>query len=152
MTLGSTDLHTPVNPDGIEEELATERAVARTRRRYRAPAMRAVDDGANDEVRRVLRVLADLSPSADAKGSSLVISTEWFHWLPLSAVRLFQRSDTGDVTAVPVPVAIDAGLAERLAAVDQIRPRNGASASAGSGSPAERPTRKGGTGGSSVRW
>ncbi len=37
----------------------------------------------------MLAALADLSPAAEQRSSTLTIPTEWFRWLPAAAVRLF---------------------------------------------------------------
>ena len=85
--------------------------------------MGAVEGSAHEEVRRVLRALADLSPSSEAKGTSLVVPTEWFHWLPVYAVRLFWRLEQmTERTPPPLPIPLDRRLADELWAVDEIRP------------------------------
>lgn len=71
----------------------------------------------------MLRALADLSPSGEAKASSLVVPTDWFHWLPLHAVRLFWRFEQmSESSPPPLPIPLDKGLADELWAVDEIRP------------------------------
>ncbi|MGI8683742.1 MAG: AAA family ATPase [Acidimicrobiales bacterium] len=85
----------------------------------------------------ILDVLADVSPSGQARSSALTVSLDWFQWLPAQAVRLFNAPGTGlydpgtwwadDVQrralgADPPVVTIERRLGERLAAVDTIRP------------------------------
>ena len=79
----------------------------------------------------VLGALADLSPAAEQRNSSLVIPIEWFRWLPLMSLRLFlphgptdpdlverlQALNTPEMRAFP----IDRDFGERLAAIDQLR-------------------------------
>ena len=67
----------------------------------------------------MLSALADLAPSAEQRAAGLTVPTEWFQWLPASAVRLFSPL-TDDTAARRVDV--DRRFGERLAAVDQIRP------------------------------
>lgn len=93
----------------------------------------------SDRARRVLRALADLSPSAEQQASSLTIPTEWFRWLTAEAVNLFlpgpyhegrpasAREALKRFAEAPpdetIRVAtLDRQFGERLAAVDQIRP------------------------------
>ena len=85
--------------------------------------MGAAGPAEREEVRRVLRALADLSPSAEAGASSLTVPTEWFHWLPIYAVRLFWRLEQmAESSPPPLPIPIDRDLADRLWAVDEVRP------------------------------
>lgn len=77
----------------------------------------------------VLGVLADLSPSAQARSSGLTVPLDWFRWLPATGVRLF-RPPTPSLGKRPAlegaasnsPVAVDRRFGERLAAIDRIRP------------------------------
>jgi len=73
----------------------------------------------------VLEVLADLSPSARSRPSALAVPRDWFRWLPASGVRLFQPA----IGRYPDPrtrearsVTIERATAERLAALDRVRP------------------------------
>ena len=81
----------------------------------------------------VLRALADLTSAAEPPGASNAIPIDWFRWLPANSVRLFSGGAGGDGTAgnairglsetpEAMAVQIDRKFAERLAAVDQIRP------------------------------
>ena len=79
-----------------------------------------MDERPATTARRVLHALADLSPAAEQRTPALAVPTEWFRWLPLSAVGLLQPPVVGN-DRVPT-VGIDRRFAERLAAVDQIRP------------------------------
>jgi hypothetical protein len=90
-----------------------------------------MDERPGDTARRVLNALADLSPAAEQRSSNLSIPTEWFRWLPATAVRLLLprwvpgEFDTQRSTATEQwlgPGVIDREFAERLAAIDQIRP------------------------------
>ncbi|MGH9225611.1 MAG: AAA domain-containing protein [Acidimicrobiales bacterium] len=80
---------------------------------------------------RILLALADLAPSADERPSKLAVPTEWFRWLPISAVRLFlpavaltdsQFFQMAGSDAGGRRVGLDRKFGERLAAVDRIRP------------------------------
>jgi hypothetical protein len=75
-------------------------------------------------VRALLYALADLSPSAEQPDTAGTVPLDWFRWLPVSA---------GELVAPPIPAQervggvvtrarIERELAERLAAVDQVRP------------------------------
>lgn len=76
--------------------------------------------------KRVLDVLAELSPSTEGSHPGTSIPVEWFRWLELPAVALF-----GSAIATPellptypdemFAAEIDAHFGERLAAVDQVR-------------------------------
>ncbi|MEZ5381199.1 MAG: AAA domain-containing protein [Microthrixaceae bacterium] len=85
----------------------------------------------------VLQVLADLSPTSTAGATGLRVPTEWFHWLPVSSAELFQVSPwatspeqvlnptlvPASGAAVALPSApVPKRLAERLMAIDQVRP------------------------------
>jgi len=96
-----------------------------------------MDHSAPARASAVLRALADLAPSTEARATGLAVPTEWFRWLPVDAVRLFHPGadlPTGESwvegvaqrylaqnVATQVAVSIDRQLGERLAAVDQIR-------------------------------
>src|SRR5687768_15748835 len=85
--------------------------------------MGSADASGQEPVRRVLRALADLSPAAEAGTPSLTVPTEWFHWLPMYAVRLFWRLENmAESTPPPLPIPMDRDLADRLWAVDEVRP------------------------------
>jgi hypothetical protein len=94
---------------------------------------------AAERASRVLRALADLSPSAEQRASTLTVPTSWFRWLAADSVRLFtpasQRAGLYDVSTAPLrqfavapghdvlrDVTVERGFGERLAAVDQLRP------------------------------
>ncbi|MDY7105350.1 MAG: AAA domain-containing protein [Actinomycetota bacterium] len=94
---------------------------------------------ASERASRVLRALADLSPSSVQRASALTIPTEWFRWLSAKSVDLFipgpyYEGRPGSVREAvsqftePAPdqtirvAALDRQFGERLAAVDQIRP------------------------------
>ena len=90
-----------------------------------------MDERPGDTARRVLDSLADLSPAGEQRSSTLTIPTEWFRWLPAQAVRLFLprwvpgEFDVRRHTATEQrlgPEVMDRAFAERLAAIDQIRP------------------------------
>ena len=92
----------------------------------------------DEQVRRTLHVLADLSPSGEDRPAGLTIPTEWFRWLPVSSAWvLAPRARTlgggaADMDPYVVPgvqprsapraIPIDRDFAARLAAVDQLRP------------------------------
>lgn len=94
----------------------------------------AVDDEVGERIRHVLLALADLSPTAEQGEPGASVPPEWFRWLPLAALALFDTS----LLAAPLVrggplsffdgvsstrvAAIERGFAERLAAVDQLRP------------------------------
>ncbi len=93
---------------------------------------------AADRASRVLLALADLSPSAEQRQTSLTIPTEWFRWIAAGSVGVFAPS--AQVPLLPRPVedklqryvgppphpthfaSIERSFGEKLAAVDQIRP------------------------------
>ena len=81
-------------------------------------------DGASARAASVLGVLADLSPSAQQRAAGLAIPLDWFRWLPVSGVALFQPAfaDGGRIAMTPQVVTMDRGEGERLAAIDRIRP------------------------------
>lgn len=90
-----------------------------------------MDQAPADTARRVLDALADLSPAAEQRSSGLTIPTEWFRWLPAQAVRLFSPMAVLSEYAIQRRTAVEQRLgspgldrkfAERLAAIDQIRP------------------------------
>ncbi len=80
----------------------------------------------------MLRVLADLAPSNADGAAGLTIPTEWFQWLPLGGVGVVAPWPPpladGQIPERPAmgvespSAAVDREVAERLAAVDQIRP------------------------------
>ncbi|MDQ3385792.1 MAG: ATP-binding protein [Actinomycetota bacterium] len=93
-----------------------------------------MDDEVGERIRHVLLALADLSPTAEQGEPGASVPLEWFRWLPLAALALFDTSllaaplvrggplsffDGASSTRV---AAIERGFAERLAAVDQLRP------------------------------
>ncbi len=88
--------------------------------------------------RAVLEALADLAPTTEQRTPGLAVPTEWFRWLPVNSVRLFEPGayvPTGESWVEGVAkrfvdasspaerwnVPIDRQFGERLAAVDQIR-------------------------------
>ena len=87
-----------------------------------------MDQRPGETARRVLAALADLSPAAEQRTSPLTIPTEWFRWLPARSVRLFLPTAVlGEYAAERrdqrlASAGLDRKFAERLAAVDQIRP------------------------------
>ncbi|MDQ3643138.1 MAG: hypothetical protein M3450_17155, partial [Actinomycetota bacterium] len=90
-----------------------------------------MDRRPGETARRVLDALADLSPAAEQRPSTLTIPTEWFRWLPAQAVRLFTPTAVFSEYAIQRRTAVEQRLgspgldrkfAERLAAIDQIRP------------------------------
>ena len=90
-----------------------------------------MDERPGDTARRVLDALADLSPAGEQRSSNLTVPTEWFRWLPAAAVRLLLprwvpgEFDVQRRTATEQwlgPGMMDRDFAERLAAIDQIRP------------------------------
>ncbi|MGH9124581.1 MAG: DEAD/DEAH box helicase [Acidimicrobiales bacterium] len=81
-------------------------------------------------MRAVLLALADLAPTGAERTPALSVPTDWFRWLPISALRLFgslhpssdDESTFAHLAAPTLPtVPIEHGLGERLAALDQIR-------------------------------
>ena len=70
----------------------------------------------------MLRVLADLAPANETRQRGLTIPTDWFRWLPASAVSLFTLSLGAPPSAESV-VDIDRTFGEQLASVDRIRPQ-----------------------------
>ena len=94
-------------------------------------------DTAAATMKAVLLALADLAPSAEPTARGLAVPTEWFRWLPISALRLFLPHNDllegrfqGPAFRLPLDasgsdimaVAIERHFGERLAAVDQLRP------------------------------
>jgi AAA domain len=78
----------------------------------------------------VLRVLADLAPSTEQHATGLSVPTDWFRWLPIYAVHLFQElSRSTDPAKVFLAaagqdlraVSIDRPYGDQLAAIDQVR-------------------------------
>lgn len=83
--------------------------------------------GSPSKASSVLDVLADVSPSAQARSSALTVPLDWFRWLPAMGVRLFPVSSTSRAENLAfeqeIPtVAVDRRSGERLAAIDRIRP------------------------------
>ena len=88
-----------------------------------------MDGRPGETARRVLDALADLSPAAEQRTNALAIPTEWFRWLPVTAVRVllppYIPGDSSFQRRLPTDYAsahLDRQFAERLAAIDQIRP------------------------------
>ena len=90
-----------------------------------------MDERPGDTARRVLAALADLSPAGEQRSSTLTIPTEGFRGRPAAAVRLLLprwvpgEFDVQRRTATEQwlgPGMMDRDFAERLAAIDQIRP------------------------------
>ena len=79
-------------------------------------------DASRERVSTVLRVLADLAPANETRQRGLTIPTDWFRWLPASAVSLFTLSLGAPPSAESV-VDIDRTFGEQLASVDRIRPQ-----------------------------
>jgi len=80
-----------------------------------------MDERPGATARRVLHALADLSPAAEQRSTALVVPTEWFRWLPATATRLFVvPHGAGDVQELSA--RLERKYANRLAAIDQIRP------------------------------
>lgn len=99
-------------------------------------ALIPMDHSSSVRASAVLRALADLAPSTEARPPGLAVPTEWFQWLPLDAVRLFRPGAYVPTAETWVEgmakkltaddkqlrgVSIDRRFGERLAAVDQIR-------------------------------
>jgi hypothetical protein len=89
-----------------------------------------MDRRPGETTRRVLDALADLSPASEQRSSTLSIPTEWFRWLPAKVVRLFLPAwgpgqydiQMRTATEQRLSGVMDRAFAERLAAIDQIRP------------------------------
>lgn len=107
------------------------------RRDHEDPNADRADTGAGGydgpDTRIVLSVLADLAPSAEQRSAPLTVPTEWFKWLPLSALTLVDPSagtfGPGVHTAAEVEMrtpsfAIERRFGDRLAAIDVLRPEH----------------------------
>ena len=83
----------------------------------------------------VLRVVADLSPSAQQRSAALTVPLDWFRWLPASAVSLFTPAP-GDVanTTAAAPVTIHRDGGEQLSAIASV-PSSARCGPAGGSSP-----------------
>jgi hypothetical protein len=76
-------------------------------------------DGAA-RARSLLRALADLAPSGQRRGGS-VIPLDWFRWVPEAVPAFFDLALSQERRKGQRPVRIDRDFGERLAAVAQVR-------------------------------
>jgi hypothetical protein len=80
------------------------------------------------QVTTILNALADLAPSSEQRSNDLSIPLEWFRWLSAASVRLLAPEAFLDPLGPSYQPStqrvapIDRDFAERLAAIDQIRP------------------------------
>lgn len=74
------------------------------------------------KIAAVLGMLADLSPSAQARSAALMVPLDWFQWLPVRGVGLLRRPMSAGEVAEDTSVPVDRRFGERLASVDRIRP------------------------------
>lgn len=118
-----------------------------------------MDQRPGETARRVLDSLADLSPAAEQRLSTLTIPTEWFRWLPAQAVRLFTPTAVLSEYAFQRRTAVEqrlgsSGLDRTLSAwrpSTRSAPPNGRYGSVGCSSPARRLLARGALAGCSTR-